>query len=116
MRRLRRVLAFFGGDLFDRGRELCMDRRVNRPVLDLGARRVLSQEIIALPVSRRSDRPVNKAATAIRTNVTQHVVDARGAKRALIATDAPLERLGWQRLVAVLAGRSEFKHTRLEPR
>jgi hypothetical protein len=65
-----------------------MGRRVDQPVLDLGARWILAKKVVALPIPRRWDRSRNKATTAIRTNVAQNVIDTPGAKRALIGTDA----------------------------
>ena len=65
-----------------------MNRWVNRPVLDLGARWILAKEVVAFPIPQRSDWSRNKATTTIRTNVAQNVIDARCAKRALVGTDA----------------------------
>jgi hypothetical protein len=87
-----------------------MGRWVDRPVLDFGARWILAKKVVTFPIPRRSDSSRNKATTAIRTDVAQNVIDARGAKRALVGTDARFNRVGWQLLVAVLAGRPEFKH------
>jgi len=58
----------------------------------------------------RADRARHKPATAIRTNVKQHPLDAIGAERALIAADARLRRGRRQRLVAVLARRTQLEH------
>ena len=68
--------------------ELRMGRRIDRPVLDLSARRILAKVVIAFPIPRRSDRSGNKATSAIRTDVAQNVIDTRSAKRALVGTDA----------------------------
>ena len=87
-----------------------MDFRIDGPMLDLGACGVLAQEIVAFPVLRRSDRSRNKTATAVRTDVAQYAIHTRRAKRALVGADARLKRVRWQRPVAVLASRSEFKH------
>ena len=65
-----------------------MDRRINRPVFDLGTRRVLAKEVVAFPVLRRSDWSRNKATTAIWTDVAQNAIDTRGAERALVGADA----------------------------
>lgn len=64
-----------------------MSRRVNRPVLDLGTRRVLAEEVVAFPVLGRSDWSMNEATTAVRADVAQDAVDTRSAKRALVAAD-----------------------------
>jgi len=89
-----------------------MNRRVNRPMLDLGARRVLAKEVVAFPVVRRSDRSRNESAAAVRADVFQNVTHTRSAKCALVSADARFKRVGRQRLVALLTSRSEFKHTR----
>ena len=89
-----------------------MKRHVNRPILDLGARRVLAKEVVAFPVVRRSDRSRNESAAAVRADVFQDVIDTRGTKRALVSADARFKRVGRQRLVALLTSRSEFKHMR----
>jgi hypothetical protein len=94
----------------DCSREACMDRRVDRPVLDFGACRVLTEEIVAFPVFRRPDGSGNKSTTTIRADVLQDASDTSGAECALVGADARLKRGGRQRLVAVLAGRSEFEH------
>jgi len=80
-------------------------------MLDLGTRRVLTQEIVAFPVIHRSDWSWNKSAAAVRAHVLQEVVDTRRAKGALVCADARLKRVGRQCFVAVLAGWSEFKHS-----
>jgi hypothetical protein len=63
----------------------------------------LSSASTAGSVGARSPRRV-------RADVLEDVVDAHGAERALIGADACIKRIGRQRLVAVLTGRSEFKH------
>jgi hypothetical protein len=87
-----------------------MNCRINRPVLDLGTRRVLTEEVVAFPVLRRSDWSGNKSAAAVGADVLQDVIDTRGAKRAFVGADARFKRVGRQRLVAVLTSRPEFKH------
>src|SRR5512134_3714358 len=83
---------------------------VDRPVADARACRVLAEEIVAPPIPRRPDRPWCEASAAIGADVLQHFIDAGGAERALVAADPRLERIGRQRVVAVLTGRSEFEH------
>jgi len=90
-----------------------MNRWINRPVPDLGAGRVLTEEIITLPVSRGPNWPGNKTTTAVRAHVLKNVINTGRAERALIGTYARFKGVGRQRLVAVLAGRSEFKHAGL---
>ncbi len=87
-----------------------MNLYINWPVFDFGTRRVLSQKVAAFPVLRWSDWSRNKATAAIWTDVAQNVFDTCGAECTLIGTDACLERIGWQRLVAMLTGGPEFKH------
>src|SRR6267143_6109445 len=91
---------------FDCGREARMNCRTNRSVLDLGTRRVLTKEVVTFPVLRRPDWSGNKSAAAVRADVLQDVIDTRGAERALVGADARFKRVGRQRLVAVLTGRS----------
>ena len=87
-----------------------MSCRINRSVFDLRARGILTKEVVTFPVLRRPDWSGNKSATAVRADVLQDVIDTRGAERALVGADARFKRVGTQRLVAVLTGRSEFKH------
>jgi hypothetical protein len=84
--------------------------RVNGPVPDVGARRVFAEIVIALPVVRRSNGSGHKATTAVRADIAQDGINARGTERTFISTDACFKRVRWQRLVALLAGWSEFKH------
>src|SRR4029077_19125268 len=103
-------LSLFRGDRLDLGREPRMRHRIHRPVLHLGARRIFSKKVVTVPVPRRSNRSRDKPATAIWTDISQNAFDARIAEGALVRTYARLKRIGRQRLIAVLAGRSEFKH------
>src|SRR5262249_48386971 len=90
--------------------ELCMCAGINRPMPDRGTCGVGAKTVVIFPVLRRSDGSGRKATTAIGTDVSQHRLNAGGAKRAFIATNACLQRIGGQRLVAVFAGWTEFKH------
>ena len=63
-----------------------------------------------MPIRRRPDRPGSEPAAAVGTDVFQHPFDARHAERTFIGTNPRLKRIGRQRLVAMFAGRSEFKH------
>jgi hypothetical protein len=82
------ALSLFRRYRSDRSGELCMDRGIDRPVLDLGACRILAKVVVTFPIPRRSDRSGNKATAAIRTDVAQNFTDTRSAKRALVGTDA----------------------------
>jgi hypothetical protein len=83
---------------------------INRPMLDLGARGILTKIVVAFPVVRRSNRSGHESPTAVRADVLKDAIDTRGAERALVAADACFKRIGRQHLVAVLTARSEFKH------
>ena len=94
---------------FDLEREPLMGSRVNRPMFYLRASRIVPQEVVTLPIRRRPNRSRDKSAAAVRTDISQNMFDAAHAERALIRADPRLKRLRRQRLVAMLAGRSEFK-------
>ena len=94
----------------DCGCEPRMNFGVDRPMPNLGARGVLTKEVVAFPVLRRSDWSWNKSTAAVRAYIFQDVFDTRRAKCALVRADACFSRIGRQRLVAILASRSEFKH------
>jgi hypothetical protein len=83
-----RALAFLRRYVPDGGRKLCMGCLINRPVFDLGSRRVFAKEVVALPVPRWSDGSGNKTTTAVRADVPQNVIDTRRAERAFIGANA----------------------------
>jgi hypothetical protein len=85
-------------------------------VLHLGARRIRRKEVVIVPIRRRSDRSRDKPAAAIWADISQNTFDARDTESALIGADTRLKRIRRQRLVAVLAGRSKFKHHVLDVR
>jgi len=87
-----------------------MRRRIHRTVLHLGARRIFPQEVVTFPIRRGSNRSRDKTAAAIGTDISQNAFDTGHAEGALIGADARVKRVGRQCLVAMLAGRSEFKH------
>ena len=91
-----------------------MRRRIHRTVLHLGARWICPKEVVIVPIRRRSDRSRDEPAAAIWADISQNAFDTRNAEGALIGTDARLKRVGRQRLIAVLAGRSKFKHGTLD--
>lgn len=64
-----------------------MRHRINGPVLDFGARRILAQEIVTLPVSRWPDRPGNKSTTTVRAHIAQNIVNAGDAERTLVSAN-----------------------------
>src|SRR6185436_5204811 len=103
-------LALFRRDLPDRARERRVFRRIDRPVLHFRACRILAEEVIALPVLRRPDRPRDEAAAAVGADVAEHALDAGCAERALVAADPRRGGIGRQRLVAVLATRAKLQH------
>ena len=67
-----------------------MRRWIDRPMLYLCTSRILAEEIIAIPVRRRSDWPLNEPASAIRTDISQNLFDTGHAERALIRADPRL--------------------------
>src|ERR1043166_2046291 len=103
-------LSFMGRYGFQGGREPRMSCRIDRPVLYRGARGVLAEEVVAFPVLRWPDRSGSKSAAAVRADVFQDGSDTCGAKSALVGADARFERIGRQRVVAVLTGGSELEH------
>lgn len=87
-----------------------MRLRIDGTVLYHGTGRILTQIIIIIPIHCRPDGPRREAATTIRTDVVQDGFDTISAKRALVGANTRLQRIGWQRLVTVLAARSQFQH------
>ena len=86
-----RILPFFRRKVFNRGRERRMSGCINGPVFDFCAGRVVAQKVIAFPVLGWADGPGNKAATAIWTDVVQHMVNAGSTERTFIRADACLQ-------------------------
>ena len=87
-----------------------MGCQINRPVFDCLACRILPEIIVTIPVVRGPDGPGNEASPAIWANIAQQGICARRVKRALVRTNTRFGRIGRQCLVAILAGRPEFKH------
>lgn len=87
-----------------------MGRGINRPVCDGYASRVLAQKIIPFPVLRRPDGSGHEAAATVGANIVQHMLHAGGTECTFIGADARVQRVGWQSVVAMLTGRSEFQH------
>lgn len=96
--------------LLELGCELRVRLWIDRSVFDGRARRIVTQIVVAFPVFRWPDWPRNKAPTTVGADVMQDGFDAGGAERALVGTDTRLKGIGWQRLVAVFTGGSEFQH------
>jgi hypothetical protein len=88
--------------------------RIHWTVLHLGARRICPKEVVLVPIRRRSDRSRYEPAAAIGADISQNAFDTRNTEGALIRADARLKRIRRQRLIAVLAGRSKFKHENLD--
>ena len=88
-----------------------MLRRIDGPMPDPSARRILAEEVVALQVLRGPYRPRDESPTAVRADVLQHVIDAGRTECALVAADARFGRVGRQGLVAVLAGGSKLEHS-----
>ena len=74
------------------------------------AGRVVDQAGGLAPGLRRPDRPRLEVAAAVRADVAQHAVDARGAEGALVGADARVRRVRGQVLVAQLAVRPQLQH------
>ena len=110
------ALPLLRRNILDWSRELCMSCGINGPVLDPGARRVFIEEVVTLPVLRWPDGPRNKPTATVRTDVTQDTVNACYAERTFVSANACFERIRWQGLVAVFAGRAEFEHRVLSRR
>lgn len=85
-----------------------MSSEINRPMPACGARRILTQEIVLLPILRRPHRPRHEASAAIGTDITQHLFDTCGAERTFVAANACFSRTWGQHPVAMLADGSQF--------
>jgi hypothetical protein len=81
-----------------------------RSVLDLSACRILSKEVVSLPIERGADWRCSKAAPAVWAHIGQDRVDAIRTKCAFIGTDARFQRVGRQCLLAIFTHRPELKH------
>ena len=65
-----------------------MSRGIDRLMPDPGARRVMTEEVVALPVLQGPDGPLSESTAAVRADVAQDAVNARDAERAFITADA----------------------------
>lgn len=68
-----------------------MNYPIHRPVLDVCARRVLAEKVVALPVLRWPDRPRYESAAAVRADIAQDSLNASCAKGAFITANARFE-------------------------
>jgi hypothetical protein len=96
----------------DRRREARVRRWIDGLVSHLRACRILAEEVVTLPVSRRANRSRNESSAAVRADVGEDGVDAVCTKRALVAADSRFGRVRRQRRGAVFAGGSELEHDR----
>ena len=103
-------LSFLRWGRLDLGREAGMRCQIHRSVCHLGARRIFSQEVALVPIHRRSNRSKDEPIAAIWAGITQNVFDAHNAEGTLVGADTRLKQIGRQRLIAMLAGRSQFEH------
>ena len=87
-----------------------MRRDVHRPMLNRGAGGVFAEIVVAPPVHRGTDRSRRKSAAAVGAYVFEDTIHALYTERAFVRTDARVSRLRWQRSIAMLASRPEFKH------
>jgi hypothetical protein len=85
-----------------------MSRNINRPVSDDCTCRVFAEKIVTLPIRGRSDGARYESATAVGTDIAQHVFDAGGTERTFIGADACLKGVRRECSVAVLTGGPEF--------
>src|SRR5262245_5990231 len=97
-------------EALDRSREYRMSRRIDRRVAESGARRGMTEVVVAFPVLRWPDRPWCETTATIRADIIQEAFNAGDAEGAFVTANACLERVGWQLQVAVFAGRSELEH------
>jgi len=65
-----------------------MRAEIDGPMFRRGARGVLAQVVVPLPILRRSDGSGNETAATVGTDVVQHVRHADRAERAFIGANA----------------------------
>ena len=80
--------------------------RIDRPMPHLDFGRVSPEIIVAFPVFAWPNRPGTESATAIRTDISQNILDAGPAKGALKTADHGLGRIRRESLVTIFADRS----------
>jgi hypothetical protein len=93
---------FSGGiDLMDAANAACL-RRIDWAMAESGARRVLAEIVVALPVPGWTNRPAHEPAPAVGTHVVEHLPHASRARNVhSIGADAIAFELNpaWQALV-----------------
>jgi hypothetical protein len=104
------ALTPFRRNFLDVRRERSVRDRVDGPVPDDGTRRILAEEVVTPPVLCGADGSRRKSTGAIGADIVEDRGDARRAECALVGAYTRLDRIWWQRLVAVLASRSQLKH------
>ena len=68
-----------------------MREQIDRPMLDLRTRRILPQEVVPVPIQRRSDRARDEPTAAVGTDIAQNLFNASHTEGALIRTDPRLK-------------------------
>jgi len=106
--------SFLRGDPRHFRNEFGMHFQINRPMLHFRTGRIFAQIIVPLPIPGRPDGARDEPAAAVRADIVQQLFGTRCAKGAFITANARLQRIRWQRFVAMFAGWSEFEHTRGE--
>jgi len=79
-------------------------RGVDGLVLDERACRDRAEIIVVSPIPSWTHGPGGEPAAAIRTDIADHLLRALRAEGAFETANACVGRIGWQRLVAMLAG------------
>jgi hypothetical protein len=91
----------------DLGGECPVVRDIDGSVLDDGLRWNRAEIVPVFPVTDGSDRSRRETSSAIWTDVSDHLIDARRAKGAFERADARIQRVRRQSFVAVFARGSE---------
>jgi hypothetical protein len=94
-------------------RKLPVGVSVNWPVFAQRLGRIMRQIIVTAPVDDRPHGPPFEPAAAIGANVFQNIFHAGLAKRAFMAADPRLGRMGRKLLGAVFADWPKLKHHQL---
>ena len=89
-----------------------MEIGIDRAMFDCRACRKFPEIIVVSPIARGPYRVRHKSTAAIRANISDNIFDAIGAEGALETANAGICRIGRQKFIAILAGRSEFEHNR----
>ncbi len=111
------AVVSFGGssqsrwDRLDCFGELLVKARIHGTMPDGCACRILAEKVATFPVVVRPDRPGTKASATIRADIVQDVFDAGTAEGAFKRANHCVSGIRRKRRVAVLAYRSQFKHS-----